>query len=205
MMHFNYLIQVIVFITLLQGLYGFSFLKGPPKVNGISKLPKNHGLKLPSIGGGGVGGVGGGGNGNPPKNNDYFTVVAQGEDEGSSIVKLLKGWFQAYNRSLLTHPYLTKIISSAIVGGLGDILIQFWLPYSKGLTPKFDLRRFLVFTSVAGFYIAPVLHVWFNYLNYFPVPSTFNRVAKSLVMIFLDQTIGAVVVNGGFFFAFELV
>ena len=69
----------------------------------------------------------------------------------------------------------------------------------------FDYRRLGVFSSVAGFYIAPVINVWFNWLNSIAMPASFNNIGKALVQMAIDQTVGATVITAGFFFAFELV
>lgn len=137
----------------------------------------------------------------------------------TKLTSSFKKVFQSYNHCLLSYPYTTKILSSALIGGLGDLLIQS-LPYflnpsssssSSSLSPitptlKIDWRRFAVFTSVSGLYIAPVIHWWFEWLNSLKVVKEAETgVKKALVMIGIDQTVGNVVVNGGFFYAFELV
>eukprot|EP01038_Epipyxis_sp_PR26KG_P006720 gene6720-9213_t len=113
--------------------------------------------------------------------------------------------FDIYNHYLEKYPYITKIVTSGIIGGTGDILIQLVLSKRSKVPIAFDFRRLAVFSSVAGLYIAPVINVWFNWLNKTPVPKSFNNVAKAAYMMFLDQTIGAVGVTVGFFYAFELI
>lgn len=95
------------------------------------------------------------------------------------------------------------MVSSAIVGGLGDILIQN-VQNAKSKKP-FDYRRLFVFSLVAGLYIAPVIHLWFDFLDKLPVFVGSGNVQKSAVMMLLDQTFGAVVINAFFFVAFEFV
>ena len=69
----------------------------------------------------------------------------------------------------------------------------------------FDYRRLLVFFTVTALYIAPVINVWFNWLNNgMPLPASLSNVAKAGIMMIADQTIGAVGVTIGFFYAFEL-
>jgi hypothetical protein len=128
----------------------------------------------------------------------------EGVAKKSDLVVFLTNTLNSYSELLEKHPYRTKVISSGIIGALGDILIQLWKIKQNSLY-KFDYRRLLVFSTVAGLYIAPVINVWFNWLNKFPIPKSFNNVGKALVMMVLDQTIGAVVVTTGFFYAFELV
>lgn len=121
-------------------------------------------------------------------------------------VTVRKGPMDWYNHMLTKHQWPTKMISSGVVGGLGDILIQLFSCYKKGSAWSVDLRRLLVFSSVATFYIAPVIHVWFNWLEKVRIPKSLGdgKVKKSLYMIALDQTVGATVITAGFFYAFEL-
>jgi hypothetical protein len=118
--------------------------------------------------------------------------------ENSNSKNIFAKALKAYSNQLIKRPYITKIISSAIVGGTGDLLIQL---FSKG---SVDFRRWIVFTTVAGFYIAPSIHVWFNWLGNLPIPPRYGKVNIALIQMVLDQTIGAVIINGGFFYAFEL-
>ena len=116
------------------------------------------------------------------------------------LTKLL----EQYGGLLEKHPYLTKAISSGIVGGSGDVLVQKYQQRSDA-SKKFDWRRLFVFSTVAALYIAPVIHVWFGYLNTLPYPSGMSNLAKAGIMILLDQTFGAVFVTVGFFYFFEMV
>jgi len=98
-------------------------------------------------------------------NNLFAGGASSGEEKSTSVLKRL---LTSYNTNLEKHPYITKIISSGIVGGLGDILIQ--LIKNGGSWQTLDLRRLAVFVSVAAFYIAPVINIWFNWLNSIPYP-----------------------------------
>jgi hypothetical protein len=120
--------------------------------------------------------------------------------------------FDSYNHCLINYPYKTKILSSMVIAGLGDFLSQVIVPYFKdGIeAPTLNLKRLFIFSLVAGLYFAPVIHLWFNWLNSIQLPSFSedqrkNKVMKALTMITLDQTIGAFFINAGFFYAFELV
>lgn len=110
---------------------------------------------------------------------------------------------QMYEKVLVASPWTTKIISSAVIGGLGDVLIQ-WVENKKKGTTGFDLRRFAVFTSVAGLYIAPSINMWFTYLNNIKRFDSQSNFWKAMYMMIIDQTAGAVIINGGFFYAFAL-
>ena len=115
------------------------------------------------------------------------------------LTSLLNG----YTGLLNSHPYITKIVSSAVVGGLGDVLIQ---SYDGRKTKKpIDLRRLLVFSMVTGIYIAPVIHLWFNFLAGMPFLAKMSNMKQAMWMMFVDQTLGATIITMGFFFAFEMV
>jgi hypothetical protein len=58
---------------------------------------------------------------------------------------------------------------------------------------------------VTAFYIAPVIHNWFDFLNKMPIPSGLSDPVKAAIMMLVDQTFGAVFVTIGFFYAFEFV
>ena len=115
------------------------------------------------------------------------------------LTSLLNG----YTGLLSSHPYITKIVSSAVVGGLGDVLIQ---SYDGRKSKKpIDLRRLLVFSMVTGIYIAPVIHLWFNFLAGMPFLAKMSNMKQALWMMFVDQTVGATIITMGFFIAFEMV
>jgi hypothetical protein len=150
-------------------------------------------------------GAGGGGG----RDGNDFSLSASGDDtpagsgSGFGILAFLKSLFDAYNRILSKHPIATKILSSGIIGGLGDLLIQAININKKG--GAVDFRRVAVFTSVCGFYIAPVIDRWFQWLNTLAFPAVLGETGKVLTTLFIDQTLGAVTINAGFFLAFELV
>ena len=122
----------------------------------------------------------------------------------AGAVLLMTKLLDCYSDLLTKHPYYTKIISSGVIGALGDTLIQ----KLENRTSKkpFEYRRLFVFFLVTALYIAPVIHVWFDWLNLIPMPAWANTpVKKAAVMMAVDQTIGAVVITIGFFYAFEFV
>jgi len=89
---------------------------------------------------------------------------------------------------------------------MGDILIQQVERATTKKAPKpFSIRRVIVFALVAGFYIAPVIACWFDWLSAAPFLSGMAAEKKAFFMMLLDQTFGAVIINFFFYFAFELV
>jgi hypothetical protein len=90
----------------------------------------------------------------------------------NNFEKKSENFIDFINTNLEKYPYVTKIISSGIVGCLGDILIQ--LVKNGGSWQALDMRRLIVFVAVAAFYIAPVVNIWFNWLNAIPYPKRFG-------------------------------
>lgn len=112
---------------------------------------------------------------------------------------------ESYSRNLEKRMWVTKITSSGVIAALGDIMMQRYLMKSVGGT--FDIRRTIIFTIMGAFYIAPIIHAWFEWLNSLTFPTFLSdtKTKKVLSMLVIDQTLGAVLVNMGFFFGFELV
>lgn len=154
------------------------------------------------VGGGGGGGGGFRGNGGQ----SYLCAEGDGENFGQSsstelgIIILLRKLADAYNKALVNAPNITKILTSAFVSGLGDILIQL-IAMKRSGSGSVDWRRFFVFASCGGLYIAPVIGFWFNWLNSWPLP---EGTTKTMLMLLADQTVGTFAVLSGFYFAFEL-
>lgn len=139
----------------------------------------------------------------PVKNllkNAVFKVQSGGAASPAAVV-MITSLLERYSNLLQTSPYPTKIITSGILGGIGDTLIQSL--ERKTSKKPFDVRRLFVFMLVTAFYIAPVIHNWFDFLNKMPIPSGLSDPVKAAVMMLVDQTFGAVFVTIGFFYAFE--
>jgi hypothetical protein len=115
----------------------------------------------------------------------------------------LTSLLNSYTGMLDASPYTTKIITSAIIGGLGDYIVQIY--QARKSNASIDYRRVMVFAAVCGLYLAPVIHVWFNYLNGMKFLNGLGNVQKALSMMLVDQSIGATAITFGFFFAFEAV
>ncbi len=110
----------------------------------------------------------------------------------------------SYQQRVNSHPYTTKMITAGLVGALGDSLIQ-WLTILQQKDAHFDSRRLLVFTAVSSFYIAPVIHVWFNWLNMAFSQMAWRPIEIAAAMTIVDQTVGALIITLGFFYAFQVV
>lgn len=121
------------------------------------------------------------------------------------------GLFNTYLRALDNRPIVTKVITSGVICGVGDILAQA-LSFKSAATDSvtlgafvgaLELQRFVIYGLLGAFWIAPVVHYWFNALESATKskkgpPKTFaGRMGKALKMMALDQSIGAPVVNAG--------
>jgi hypothetical protein len=118
----------------------------------------------------------------------------------------LTSLLDSYSELLETAPYQTKMISSAVIGVVADFITQQMELRRSDHKKALDYRRLLVFAMVTGFYTAPIVHIWFNYLASAPfIVAIDNPVAKAIAMVALDQTLGATLITAGLFIAFEAV
>eukprot|EP00638_Chattonella_subsalsa_P003883 CAMPEP_0117758240 /NCGR_PEP_ID=MMETSP0947-20121206/15256_1 /TAXON_ID=44440 /ORGANISM="Chattonella subsalsa, Strain CCMP2191" /LENGTH=239 /DNA_ID=CAMNT_0005578381 /DNA_START=77 /DNA_END=793 /DNA_ORIENTATION=+ len=115
----------------------------------------------------------------------------------------------AYNRQLENHGARTRMLTSGFISSLGDFLCQLIIFLKSGATTfQFDLRRWVVFLFMGTFYFGTVIFPWFSLLDRFAskyYPKKEDNFKKSVLMISMDQTAGAVGVNAGFIFLFYLV
>ena len=96
----------------------------------------------------------------------------------------------------------TKMITSGLIAVIGNVIQQIFV---NGLSfRKFDYRGLLVFTLVNIFYIGPISHFWFKLLETMTTHIT-SKLLKATVQVFVDQTLGAFVITGGFLAIFEVV
>ena len=178
----------------------FRFPLGPL----FSSASGSEGTDMPGSGGRGIRGGGGGGSIPSADGNLNFD-----KDDGAKkasqagVLLFLSSLLDSYTGLLENIPYPTKMVTSAIIGALGDFLVQ---AYEGRKTRKqLDFRRMIVFATVCGLYIAPVIHVWFEYLNKLSFLANMGKYSKAFWMMFVDQSVGATVITLGFFFAFEAV
>uniref|UniRef100_A0A7S3Y660 Uncharacterized protein n=1 Tax=Heterosigma akashiwo TaxID=2829 RepID=A0A7S3Y660_HETAK len=113
-----------------------------------------------------------------------------------------------YNELLVTHGAATRMTTSGVISALGDFLCQYLVAVKAGNPFSLDVRRFLVFGFMGAFYFGTVIHAWFTRLDAFAskrFPNKEDHFKKSVAMICIDQTCGAVSVNAGFMLLFPLV
>lgn len=137
-----------------------------------------------------------------PKKPSYVAPPAPAEPKK-------KGLLNAYLRALNKKPMQTKIITSGVICGIGDIMAQA-LMFTQGggatlgkFVVNLEMQRFSIYAFLGAFWIAPVVHYWFDALERVTKspqgpPQTFaGRMGKALKMVTLDQSIGAPLVNAG--------
>lgn len=90
-----------------------------------------------------------------------------------------------------THPIATKVITSGLISGSGDLLCQYLsstenneIEDEKQHNNSYDWRRTINFTILGGALVAPTVHVWYGYLMSSIPGSSITAIGKRL---FMDQ------------------
>jgi len=98
---------------------------------------------------------------------------------------------QWYTQMLDTHPIATKVITSGLISGSGDLLCQYLsstenneIEDEKQHNNSYDWRRTINFTILGGALVAPTVHVWYGYLMSSIPGSSITAIGKRL---FMDQ------------------
>ena len=110
------------------------------------------------------------------------------------------GVLRAYDSLLKRRPLPTKCVSSGTASAVGDLLAQ------TIVGNTYDPRRTLVFAAIGVFYFAPLLHLWYKMLNKLErsgvASGRFTRRQVIFLQLLMNQSIGAICANGGFFYAY---
>jgi protein Mpv17 len=110
-----------------------------------------------------------------------------------------------YQRSLEIQPLKTKCLTSGVIALLGDIMGQY-LTRSSLAPFALDYKRLTIYT-ITGLTFGPVVvHYWFNFLQRVGDRLQIkNRYGNALALLAIDQTVGSVAINAGFFVFFMLL
>lgn len=100
-----------------------------------------------------------------------------------TAVPFLRNPLYWYVQKLDTHPFTTKIITSGMISGSGDLLCQY-LNESDSNVRNYDWRRSLRFGILGSFLVAPTVHVWYGFLMTRLPGTSVKSIAKRL---FCDQ------------------
>ena len=107
---------------------------------------------------------------------------------------------------IITMYIIFTIIITGTISAVGDILCQILDTKDSNNGVYIDMKRLAIFTSVGFFYIAPLLHWWFDLLNKLPFLLFGNSISnfqKASTMIIIDQSIASFCVLSGFFYFYE--
>ena len=106
-----------------------------------------------------------------------------------------------YDAALTARPLLTKCASSGLASACGDALAQSMSP------SPFDVGRCVAFALVGALYFAPLLHGWYEALAGYERrwrSRGLGRRESLLLQLAINQTLGALLANCGFFYALAL-
>lgn len=110
------------------------------------------------------------------------------------------GFFGWYNKCLQTRPIITKMITSFITFGSGDLICQ-QIEKAKNKDKKYDLMRTFKQGSF-GFMVTPYLHAQFCII----MPWLFRGkgAATTIKSVIYDQLIGAPIFTSLFFIYLDM-
>lgn len=93
---------------------------------------------------------------------------------------LLTQLLARYNYCLMTHPVLTKSVTSAITAGLGNIASQ--RIQNRGKNVPLEYRPVVAFSAYGLFVSGPLIHYFYNYLDRFvPKTESYSKAKRLLV------------------------
>jgi hypothetical protein len=114
-----------------------------------------------------------------------------------------------YMRCLNSAPVPTKSVTFFFISALGDLLSQ--TIQARGVAGGLSLNwhRLRVYAVLGAVYVAPVIHVWFGYLERLKSPggplASLPGWKAVAAMTFIDQTVGATIVLSSIYVVFELL
>ncbi|PRP77002.1 hypothetical protein PROFUN_14691 [Planoprotostelium fungivorum] len=83
----------------------------------------------------------------------------EGNDSNQTIKQSGNSFVRFYNKSLETHPLLNKVVTFTLLMGAGDAVAQ------MSGDDEWSWSRFFRMTSLAAFFSAPILHLYFKVLD----------------------------------------
>lgn len=105
-------------------------------------------------------------------------------------------------------PILTKGVSAALVGAIGDVFSQSLYAAVAGTVFRWDMMRTLTFTMMGLLFKGPALHVWYTFLGkiskWTKIRMNFSPTSQSLTALTVDQTVGVAIFYPLYFIVFEL-
>lgn len=134
-----------------------------------------------------------------------LTVVMRGgKAKMSTTAGDETGPWATYMKLLDKYPLRTKMVTSAVLATLGDVIAQKLIERASG----YAFRRLLLLLCVNVLYIAPVLHVWYGLFEHLVtnVWKLKGGTLKSMVaLVCLDQLLNAPLTIIGFFTSYAFL
>ena len=144
----------------------------------------------------------------PPLVQQVASVPVEPLKESSPLVSGMKNAARKYMTLSEEKPILTKGVSAALVGAVGDVFSQSLFAYATGARFQWDMMRTLTFMMMGLFFKGPALHMWYNVLgrvaHWTKVRKGFGETKQSLTALTLDQTLGVAIFYPLYFIVFEL-
>jgi hypothetical protein len=112
-------------------------------------------------------------------------VAAHGAKQTAAVIHETRkhsSLFAWYNSKLESHPIVTKSLTTAAVGGLGDVLAQ------SAFSERYEPRRTLAMAGTGLIFSGPIMHFWFTGLNRWFAGTQAKMIATRLA---LDQFVFA--------------
>lgn len=129
--------------------------------------------------------------------------------EPPTIMDSLKNVASKYMRLNEEKPLMTKGVSAALIGAVGDVFSQSLFAFASGARFQWDMTRTLTFTMMGLCFKGPFMHVWYNVLgriaHWTKVRKGFSENGQSLTAITVDQTVGVAMFYPLYFVVFELL
>uniref|UniRef100_A0A7S3LEI8 Uncharacterized protein n=1 Tax=Amphora coffeiformis TaxID=265554 RepID=A0A7S3LEI8_9STRA len=124
------------------------------------------------------------------------------------IKNTLKNAARKYMTLSEEKPLLTKGVSAAVVGAIGDVFSQSLFAYATGAVFQWDVMRTITFMMMGLCFKGPALHAWYGFLgsiaHWTEVHKGFSETKQSLTALTVDQTIGVAIFYPLYFVVFEV-
>lgn len=134
--------------------------------------------------------------------------VAVEPTNGSPLKESLKNGFRKYIKLSEEKPLITKGVSAAVVGGIGDVFSQSLFAFATGAVFQWDALRTASFMLMGLCFKGPALHLWYGVLgrisHWTKVRRGFSETGQTLTALTVDQTVGVAIFYPLYFIVFEV-
>ena len=117
-------------------------------------------------------------------------MTTQSNTTSNSFYDVFKSLLSQYQSSLQTYPLYTKSLTSSTVAIFGEIIASVVKSYIKNEPFKFDFNRISVFGLYGLLCTGPMLHYWYQFLEYFlTVRMNLKGNVKIIAKLLIDRCI----------------